>query len=185
MKFGMLSGLLLCVALYAHAGAGGFENETETPTTGWRSVPAKVARPLILREVFAADVAAFNQTAEPRITWGQALVLQPVPVSQSGARVFFVRPRLEPYFAPLYGAHSYVHWLLKDGHPVFKASSDGLKLLDTASHHMRDIEERICMTGQCAHTRLQFDGRAYQPVVCRLKEVDSGKDLGACGTAPQ
>lgn len=161
-----------------------FENTTEFSPGHWTPVPGKLARTLIRTYLDAASIAEYQQEGALPRHWRNALVWTPITASKAGPRVYFVRPPLTPYYSAMYGAHAYMHWLVRDGRPIFAGASDGLQLMRSAHHGLRDIEERSCMTSKCAHTTLWFDGAQYQPVSCRFIQVDPVQDLGACGVVP-
>jgi len=80
---------------------------------------------------------------------------------------FFVRPSSSQY-SPLYGAHSYTFWLVRqDGKVVHSASVDKLDILDENNVSMRPFEQSICLTSKCYITRFEFREREYLPISCR------------------
>ncbi len=176
--------LLLClVAGQVSATEVLFDNGTEEPTDGWSHVTPAFASALMKREAKLQDLTEYVKDGDIPDDPSKRLVWKSVPLRMDGKKVWYVRPTLEPFFAPFYGAHQFQHWLVQNGRVIYEESSDEFKVLKSHHDGMRDIEEVACSAIECYSTRLRFDSNSerYKSASCRVNAISDGKDLGPCG----
>jgi hypothetical protein len=183
----VLLSLLCLLTGRSFATAALFENSTEESTDGWTHVTPAFASALMKREAKLQDLSEYAKDGDIPKDPSTRLVWRPVPLSIDGKRFWYVRPTLEPFFTPFYGAHQFQHWLVGDGHVIYEESSDAFKVLSSHHNGMRDIEEVACSAVECSSTQLRFDRRSgrYKPASCRVHVISDGKDIGPCGHAGQ
>lgn len=106
-----------------------FENYTEDTTRGWRHVSKAFAKALMTHERKKQDLTGYEQLDEIPRDPSTRLVWKAVPVSLGGEKIMYVRPTLDPYFAPFYGTHQFQHWLVLNGQILYEGSSDIFQIL--------------------------------------------------------
>ncbi|RDU96079.1 hypothetical protein [Trinickia dinghuensis] len=160
-----------------------FDNETEDPTNGWSHVTPAFAKVLMKHEAQLQDLSGFAEAGEIPKDASTRLVQKAVPIGLHGQKVLYVRPTLEPYFTPFYGAHIFQHWLVLNGHIFYEDSSDGFRVLSSAHDGMRDIEETQCTAVDCNSMRLKFDrkSRSYKAASCREAPALDKNKTKPCG----
>jgi hypothetical protein len=159
-----------------------FENRTEDPTDGWAHVTPAFARALIKHEAQLQDLTGYARDGEMPKNPSTRLIWRAVPISLDGQKIWYVRPTLEPYFAPFYGAHQFQHWLVSNGRILYDGSSDVFSVLRSDHDGMRDIEETACTTVQCYSTQFRFDSKSgrYKAASCRATAISDGKETAPC-----
>jgi hypothetical protein len=176
--------LLLAGLTAGHAFASDilFENRTEDSTSGWAHVTHAFASALIRHEEQARDLTGYAQADEIPKDPSTRLVWKAVPISLKGREIRFVRPTLDPYFAPFYGAHQFQHWLVSNGCILHEGNADVFQILRVEHGGMRDIAETACTAITCYTTQFRFNQRSgrYKAASCRARTISSGSDAGPC-----
>ncbi|RQH04251.1 hypothetical protein [Paraburkholderia dinghuensis] len=177
--------LLLLIGLAAgHASATEalFENHTEDSTNGWAHVTPAFAKALMKHEAQQQDLSGYAESGDIPKDPGTRLVQKAVPIGLHGKKVLYVRPTLEPYFAPFYGAHQFQHWLVSNGRIFYEGSSDVFRVLPSDHDGMRDIEETACTAVKCYSTQFKFDSKSgcYKAASCHATSVSNDKETEPC-----
>ena len=159
-----------------------FENRTEDSTSGWTHVTHAFASSLMRHEAQAQDLTGYAQAGEIPKDPSTRLVWKAVPVSLKEQEIRFVRPTLDPYFAPFYGVHQFQHWLVSNGRILHEGSSDVFQVLRAEHDGMRDIAETACTAITCYTTQFRFNQKSgrYEAASCHASTISSGDDAGPC-----
>jgi hypothetical protein len=175
LLFGMAAGR-------AFAGDVLFENSTEDSTAGWEHVTPAFAKALMKHEAKIQDLSGYAEAGEIPADPSKRLVWQYVQINQRRTPAKYVRPTLEPYFSPFYGAHQFRHWLVLNGKIIYEGDSDIFQILRADHAGMRDIAETACTAVTCYTTQYLFNQQSmrYESGACTATSISTGTSLGPC-----
>jgi hypothetical protein len=166
---------------YATAAEPVFWSATETALKNPISAPAGLVQFVLDGEDADDRQLILECMQEKNVKKGKEAALfsvAEVNLANDAQKAYFVRPALKPYCSAFYGAHLFRYWIVtatvKGKHATyrtrFKNGGDGVGVLPTSTHGLRDLLIYDHTARSQFWTTLVFDGHEYKQANCERKD---------------